>query len=81
MAKVKKNTAEEPMDDWEAREDAQAMARHHEVRQDPKRHARAVAAAAKMHQDRAEEAAAMKKVTHSKPLKTDEKVRSMAFKK
>jgi hypothetical protein len=83
MAKNKKDTAAmEPSRDWEAEEDARTMARHHEIRQDPARHAKAVTAAQRMQEEKAKEAAAMKKVAHSKPMDvTAEKVRSMPFRK
>ncbi len=46
-------------------EDARTLARHHEIRSDPKRHADAIKAAKKMADDKAVEAAAMKKVAES----------------
>ena len=56
-----------PNDDWEAREDAHTLARHHEIHSDPKRHAKAIKAAQQMADDKIKEAECMKRVATSSP--------------
>ncbi len=53
--------------DWQAESDARTLSEHHVIHSDPKRHAAAIKAAEKMAQEKAEEAAAMKKVAESHP--------------
>ena len=64
MKKAKEATMEQKY--WPD-EDARTLARHHEIRSDPKRHADAIKAAQKMADDKAVEAASMKKVAGDHP--------------